>query len=75
MKQLKRLLREPLLHFMVIGSLLFALYSAVSGPAPAPANSIVVAPEEAHAGRVRPKYFNKGPGPGPKVRFPQNHKH
>ena len=27
-----RLLREPLVHFLVIGGLLFALYAAVSGP-------------------------------------------
>jgi len=40
-----RLLREPLLHFLVIGALLFALYTAVSGPPPTPVNRIVVSPE------------------------------
>lgn len=40
-----RLLREPLVHFLAIGGLLFALYAAVSGPAPAPRNRIVVEPE------------------------------
>jgi len=40
-----RLLREPLVHFLVIGALLFALYTAVSGPPPAPVNRIVVSPE------------------------------
>ena len=40
-----RLLREPLVHFLLIGVVLFALYTAVSGPAPAPRNRIVVEPE------------------------------
>jgi hypothetical protein len=40
-----RLLREPLFHFLIIGSLLFVLYSAVSGPAPAPINTILITPE------------------------------
>lgn len=40
-----RLLREPLVHFLAIGGLLFALYAAVSGPAPAPRNRIVIEPE------------------------------
>ena len=45
MKYLTRLLREPLFQFLIIGGLLFALYSAVSGPAPAPTNQIVIEPE------------------------------
>ena len=45
MKQLLRLLLEPLFHFLIFGGLLFALYTAVSGPAPTPVNSIVVTPE------------------------------
>ena len=45
MKVLTRLLREPLFQFLIIGGLLFALYSAVSGPAPAPTNQIVIEPE------------------------------
>lgn len=44
MNSATRLLREPLVHFLVIGALLFALYAAVSGPAPAPRNRIVVEP-------------------------------
>jgi hypothetical protein len=45
MNQNMRLLREPLFHFLIIGSLLFALYRIVSGPAPTPVNSIVITPE------------------------------
>jgi len=45
MNQIMRLLREPLFHFLVIGGLLFALYIAVSGPPPAPANKIIIGPE------------------------------
>ncbi len=45
MKTMQRLLREPLLHFLALGGLIFALYAAVSDPAPAPANTIVIGPE------------------------------
>lgn len=45
MNQHMRLLREPLFHFLIIGSLLFVLFSIVSGPAPAPVNTIVITPE------------------------------
>lgn len=45
MKVLMRLLREPLFQFLIIGGLLFALYAAVSGPAPAPTNQIIIEPE------------------------------
>jgi hypothetical protein len=45
MKQIMRLLREPLFQFLIIGGLLFALYTVVSGPAPAPTNQIVIEPE------------------------------
>ena len=45
MKALQRLFREPLLHFLALGSLLFVLFTVVSGPAPAPANTIVIGPE------------------------------
>jgi hypothetical protein len=44
MKHLMRLLREPFFHFLVAGGLLFVFYSGVSGPAPAPVNSIVIEP-------------------------------
>ena len=40
-----RLLREPLFHFLIIGILLFVLYGIVSGPAPAPVNTIDISPE------------------------------
>ena len=40
-----RLLREPFLHFLIIGSLLFVLFRVVSGPAPVPVNTIVITPE------------------------------
>ena len=45
MKPISRLLREPLVHFLIIGGLLFALYTALTGPGPAPRDTIVVAPE------------------------------
>jgi hypothetical protein len=45
MKLSRRLLREPLLHFAVIGGLIFLLYSAVAGSGPAPTNMIVIGPE------------------------------
>jgi len=45
MKTTQRLLREPLLHFLVIGGLIFLLYSAVSDPVPVPVNTIVIGPE------------------------------
>ena len=45
MNQIMRLLREPLFHFLIIGSLLFAFYRIVSGPVPTPVNSIVITPE------------------------------
>jgi hypothetical protein len=45
MKFLTRLVREPVVHFLVIGGLVFALYAAVSGPAPEPAEKIVVGPD------------------------------
>jgi hypothetical protein len=41
----KRLLREPLLHFVAIGGLIFALYAALQEPAPTPANEIVITPQ------------------------------
>ena len=44
MKQLQRLLREPLLHFLGLGGLIFALFTAVSEPASVPVNTIVIGP-------------------------------
>ncbi len=44
MKQIQRLLREPLLHFLALGGLIFALFAAVSEPTPAPVNTIVIGP-------------------------------
>lgn len=43
-----RLLREPLVHFLVLGAALFALYALVGGEGDAPAGEIVVT-----EGRVR----------------------
>jgi hypothetical protein len=40
-----RLLREPLLHFMILGGLVFLLYGAVSEPGAAPRDTIVIDPE------------------------------
>jgi hypothetical protein len=45
MKLVARLLREPLLHFVVIGGLIFLLFAAVAGPSPEPSDTIVVGPE------------------------------
>jgi hypothetical protein len=39
---MRRLLREPLLHFLVLGALLFALYAAVRRDAPGAPDEIVV---------------------------------
>ena len=46
MRQFRRLLREPLIHFLLIGGLLFMFYAAASGPAPASPNRIIVGPEK-----------------------------
>ena len=45
MKLLLRLLREPLLHFLAIGGLIFVLFAAMSEPGPEPTDTIVVGPE------------------------------
>jgi hypothetical protein len=45
MKHLPRLLREPLLHFLAIGGLIFLLFAAVVDTREAPADVIVVGPE------------------------------
>jgi len=42
----QRLLREPLVHFLGIGGLIFLLYVAVSDPVAAPVNTIVIGPEQ-----------------------------
>jgi len=42
----QRLLREPLVHFLIIGGLIFLLYTAVSDPVPAPVDTIVIGPEQ-----------------------------
>jgi len=45
MKRLMRLLREPLLNFIVIGGLVFLLYAAFDDTGEAPADAIIIAPE------------------------------
>jgi hypothetical protein len=45
MKPMQRLLREPLLHFLILGGMIFVLYGAVSEPAPEPVNIIRIGPE------------------------------
>ena len=45
MKLLLRLLREPLLHFLAIGGLIFVLFATMSEPGSEPADTIVVGPE------------------------------
>ncbi len=45
MKLLMRLLREPLLHVLAIGGLIFLLFAAVDDTGEAPADVIVITPE------------------------------
>jgi len=45
MKLVARLLREPLLHFLAIGGLIFLFFAAVAEPGPEPTDTIVVGPE------------------------------
>ncbi len=45
MRLVLRLLREPLLHFLAIGGLIFLLFGVVAGPSPGPTDTIVVGPE------------------------------
>ena len=45
MKHLKRLLREPLLHFLAIGGLIFLVFAAVDDADLPPTDTIVVTPE------------------------------
>ncbi len=45
MKLLKRLLREPLFHFITIGGLIFLLFAAVDDTGEAPTDVIVITPE------------------------------
>lgn len=45
MKHLARLLREPLLHFLAIGGLIFLLFGVVAEPIAEPTDTIVVGPE------------------------------
>ncbi len=45
MKRLMRLLREPLLHFLAIGGLIFLLFAAVDDTRDVPTDVIVVTPE------------------------------
>ncbi len=45
MKHLVRLLREPLVHFLAIGGLIFLLFGAVAEPIAEPPDTIVVWPE------------------------------
>lgn len=45
MKHMARLLREPLLHFLAIGGLIFVLFGVVAGPTAEPSDTIVVGAE------------------------------
>ncbi|UCH74776.1 MAG: peptidyl-prolyl cis-trans isomerase [Rhodospirillales bacterium] len=46
MRILTRLLREPLLHFLAIGGLIFLLFGALNEPRPGPTDTIVVGPAQ-----------------------------
>ena len=46
MTLLQRLLREPLLHFLAIGALLFLVFGMMSEPGPTQADTIVVGPDQ-----------------------------
>jgi len=43
------LVTEPMVHFLILGGLLFGLFAAVARPGPAPADTIVVTPERIDA--------------------------
>ena len=45
MKHLRRLLREPLLHFFAVGALIFLLFAVVNDAGEAPTDVIVISPE------------------------------
>lgn len=45
MTNLSRLLREPLLHFFLIGSAIFGIYAATATPGPPPVDMISIGPE------------------------------
>ncbi len=45
MKLPQRLLREPLLHFLAIGGLIFLVFAAVDDNRETPADVIVIGPE------------------------------
>ena len=45
MKLVQRLLREPLLHFVVLGGMIYLVFVAVSGARKAPIDHIVVTPQ------------------------------
>jgi hypothetical protein len=44
-QQLQRFLREPLLHFVVIGGLFFLLYATLNDPGKNPADTILISPQ------------------------------
>jgi hypothetical protein len=44
MNRLAGLFREPLLHFLAIGGLIFLFFAAISEPGPEPVDTIVVGP-------------------------------
>ena len=45
MRQLVRLLREPLFHFLTIGALIFVVFLAIDDRRQAPTDLIVITPE------------------------------
>ena len=60
----RRLLREPLLHFLALASLLFAAYALVSPPPPPPEDRIVVTAQDAD--RLKAQFrgtWNRFPSP------------
>lgn len=45
MQLLRRLIREPLVHFLAIGVLVFAIYRGSEMPANAPGTAVIIVPQ------------------------------
>ena len=54
MIRMRRILREPLLHFLLLGALLFAAYGLLNRGLSDTSDDIVVSPEQVEAPVPRP---------------------